>query len=68
MRHRIYPHAQRAIKEIWKYTDRRWGEDQANAYVRGLYQVFENVAMMPSGVRFTSMPEWPERASPTIRL
>jgi len=48
MRHRIYPHAQRAIKEIWKYTDRRWGEDQANAYVRGLYQVFENVANNPT--------------------
>lgn len=48
MRHRIYPPARRAIKGIWKYTDGRWGEDQADAYVRGLYQALEHVANNPA--------------------
>lgn len=39
---RIYPAAIAAIKEIWRYTDREWGEEQANVYVRGLYQAIED--------------------------
>lgn len=33
---RIYPAAQERILEIWDYTERTWGEDQADKYVREL--------------------------------
>jgi len=33
---RIFPAAERAIEEIWAYTERTWGEQQADAYIRGL--------------------------------
>ena len=33
---RIYPVARERILEIWDYTERTWGEDQADKYVRGL--------------------------------
>ena len=45
MRHKIYPPARRRIIEIWHYTDKTWGEKQADNYVRGLHQAIENAAM-----------------------
>ncbi len=33
---RIYPSAKERILEIWDYTERTWGEDQADQYVREL--------------------------------
>ncbi len=44
MRHKIHPVAKRAIKDIWRYTKKTWDEDQANDYVRGLYQTIEKTA------------------------
>ena len=44
MRHKIYPTARRSIVEIWHYTDKTWGEKQADAYVRGLYEAIEKAA------------------------
>jgi len=33
---KIYAAAGERILEIWDYTERSWGEDQADKYVRGL--------------------------------
>jgi len=33
---RILPAANERILEIWDYTERNWGEEQADYYVRGL--------------------------------
>lgn len=35
---KIYQAAQERILEIWDYTERTWGEDQADKYVRGLVE------------------------------
>jgi toxin ParE1/3/4 len=32
----IYPAARERLLQIWDYTDRTWGEKQADAYVNGL--------------------------------
>lgn len=45
MRHKIYPVARRRIIEIWHYTDKTWGEEQADKYVRGLYEAIEKAAI-----------------------
>jgi len=45
MRHKIYPAAHRRIIEIWQYTDKTWGEKQADNYVRGLYNAVEKAAI-----------------------
>ena len=42
MRHKIYPVARRRIIEIWHYTDKTWGEKQADKYVRGPYRAIED--------------------------
>lgn len=44
MRHRIYPAARRRLIEIWRYTDRIWGEKRADQYIRGLYRAIEKAA------------------------
>jgi plasmid stabilization system protein ParE len=44
MPHKIYLPARRAIKEIWKYTNEQWGEEQANAYVHGLHSTVQKLA------------------------
>lgn len=35
---KIYQAAKERILEIWDYTERMWGEDQADKYVRGLVE------------------------------
>ena len=32
------------IDEIYRYTRERWGEAQADAYIRGLFEAFEGIA------------------------
>lgn len=32
------------IEEIYRYTRERWGEAQADTYVTGLFEAFENIA------------------------
>ena len=44
MRHKIYSAARRRITEIWHYTDKIWGEKQADKYIRGLYRAIEEAA------------------------
>jgi toxin ParE1/3/4 len=44
MRHKIYPNARRRIIDIWHYTDKTWGEEQADLYVHGLYKAIEKAA------------------------
>ena len=45
MRHKIYPAARRRIIEIWQYTNKTWGEKQADNYVRGLYNAVEKAGI-----------------------
>jgi toxin ParE1/3/4 len=40
---KIYPAAQERILEIWDYTERKWNEKQADAYVRELVAEIEAV-------------------------
>ena len=43
MNARIYPSAQSRLHEIWDYTERTWGEKQANAYIRSLITAVNQV-------------------------
>ena len=45
MHHKIYPVASRRVIEIWHYTDKNWGDKQADKYVRGLYKAIEDAAI-----------------------
>lgn len=38
---RILPAAKERILEIWDYTERTWGEDQADNYVKGLVEAID---------------------------
>ena len=40
----LEPSANRALDEIYEYTAEIWGEDQADAYVNGLFGFFDDVA------------------------
>jgi toxin ParE1/3/4 len=35
---KIYPAAKERILDIWDYTERTWGEEQADKYLRGLVE------------------------------
>ena len=37
MTHRFFPPAERHLHDIWDYTSDRWGESQAETYVRELF-------------------------------
>jgi len=41
MPHRLSPTADRQIQEIWTYTADHWGEEQADKYVKGLFEWFD---------------------------
>ena len=41
---RISPIASQRLDEIYAYTRDRWGEAQADAYVRGLFGCFDRIA------------------------
>lgn len=41
---KIFPAASERLLEIWDYTERAWGDEQADAYVRGLVEAAENAA------------------------
>lgn len=40
----LEPGADRALDEIYEYTAANWGEDQADAYLSGLFGFFAEVA------------------------
>lgn len=39
---RIYAVARERLFKIWDYTERTWGEEQADNYVRGLIEAVEH--------------------------
>ena len=41
---RVSAIAGQRLDEIYAYTQRAWGEDQAEAYVRGLFKCFDKIA------------------------
>ena len=43
-RFRIEPGAAHRLDEIYAYTDRAWGEEQAESYIRGMFARFEVIA------------------------
>jgi toxin ParE1/3/4 len=43
----ISPRARRDISEIHRYTVQRWGEQQAEAYVDGIWAAIESLATFP---------------------
>jgi len=50
-RYVLSPRAQLDLDEIWDYTARRWGIEQAEAYIRQLWQDIEAVAANPASGR-----------------
>lgn len=44
MHHKIYPDARRRLIDIWHYTDKKWGEKQADKYIRGIYKAIDKAA------------------------
>ena len=43
-RYVVSPRAQQDLGEIWDYTAKRWGIDQAEAYIRLIQHAIETVA------------------------
>jgi plasmid stabilization system protein ParE len=52
MTHRIYPSAKERILEIWEYTEEKWGEEQADRYITGLFAELDEI----SSARFRWKP------------
>jgi len=44
MPRKIYPAFRRRIIEIWHYTEKTWGETQADKYVHGSYEAIDEIA------------------------
>ena len=44
---KILPAARVRILEIWDYTEKKWGEDQADNYVRGLVDAINGLQNQP---------------------
>jgi toxin ParE1/3/4 len=47
-RYTLSPRAQSDLDEIWDYTARHWGVDQAEIYIRRLWRDIETVAAKPA--------------------
>ena len=47
-RYILSPRAQSDLEEIWDYTARQWGIDQAEIYIRQLWRDVEAVAANPA--------------------
>ena len=41
MAHKVFTTARERILQIWEYTDRNWGEDQADNYISELFEEFD---------------------------
>ncbi len=44
MKHKIHPVAARRLVEIWDYTERTWGGEQADRYVEELFVELDRIA------------------------
>ena len=40
--------AEQDLKEIWHYTDKKWGEEQADSYTADLKQCCESLCVNPA--------------------
>jgi len=40
---KIYAASRERILDIWDYTERTWGEDQADKYIQGLVDAIERI-------------------------
>ena len=47
----LSPRAQADVDEIWDYTVERWSENQAESYIRDIWQAIEVVAADPRKAR-----------------
>ena len=47
-RYVLSPRAQLDLDEIWNYTAKRWGIDQAEIYTRQLWRHIQTVAVQPT--------------------
>ena len=45
---KLSPRARRDLGEIWDYTEERWGADQAELYIKRIWQAIEAVAHDPA--------------------
>ncbi len=45
MAHRILPSAKERMIEIWDYTCEKWGEEQADSYVSGLFVELDKISL-----------------------
>ena len=43
----LSPKAEADLEDVWNYTAERWGDDQAEAYVRSIQTAIETVAADP---------------------
>lgn len=51
---RVGPAAARRLDEIWLYSAKTWGEDQADRYIRGVFDCFAAIALRE--VRWRALP------------
>jgi toxin ParE1/3/4 len=47
MKYKILSGAKKQLIKIWLYTEEKWGEEQANLYINGLYCSLEEMALSP---------------------
>ncbi|MEO0414413.1 MAG: type II toxin-antitoxin system RelE/ParE family toxin [Verrucomicrobiota bacterium] len=47
MEHRLLPAARERLTEIWEYTDEKWGEEQADAYLTGFFAHLDDISFKP---------------------
>lgn len=45
--YRLSPAAERDLADIWHYTNKQWGKEQANRYTRGLKVMCAKLAETP---------------------
>jgi len=45
MKYKIYKPARKQLMEIWRYTMKNWGEEQANKYIMELHKAIEKVCL-----------------------
>ncbi|MCF6313159.1 MAG: type II toxin-antitoxin system RelE/ParE family toxin [Verrucomicrobiales bacterium] len=43
MAHKILPSAEQRLIEIWEYTCDKWGEQQADSYITGLFAELDKI-------------------------
>ncbi len=47
MKCKIYKTAQKQLMEIWRYTNKNWGKEQADKYIFELHNAIEKISSSP---------------------